>query len=212
MNFNKIYKNNSKVWGKKPNKLLQKIYGQIDSGSEFLDLGSGQGRDSLFMLQKGFKVTAVDKSQEGIKSIKESIQVHNLPIANIDLYCEDIVAFKIKKNRYALINVINSLQFLSKKDALQIISKIKQAVKNQGYIIISSFTAIGTKNKKMTFDSCFFEPQELKKLFSDFNIIFYDEREVLDKGHPENLKPHKHNIVNMIAQKNISFKRDFVNL
>lgn len=52
MNYNKIYKNNSNVWGSKPNELLQKIYSQVDAGSEFLDLGCGQGRDSLFMFKE----------------------------------------------------------------------------------------------------------------------------------------------------------------
>jgi len=95
MKYNKIYKNNNNVWGSEPNKLLQRIYNRVNAGSKFLDLGCGQGRDSLFMLKRGFKVTAVDNSQEGIKKIKEAVQTNNLSISNINLLCEDIKTFKI---------------------------------------------------------------------------------------------------------------------
>lgn len=203
MRYNKIYKKNN-VWGKEPNKLLQNVCNYYNKKKlEFLDLGCGQGRDSLFMLQKGFKVTAVDSSREGIKKIKESIQANNLSISDINLLCEDIKTFKIEKNKYTIINAFNSLQFLLKKNALWLIERIKKAVKSKGYIIISGFTTKGSPYKTTTIDSrCFFEPQELKKIFSDFKIIFYDEKVILDKGHPGKPEPHKHNIVEMIAQKN----------
>lgn len=97
------------------------------------------------------------------------------------------------------------MQFLLKKDALRLIEKIKKAIKSQGHIIISGFTVNDPFNKTTTINGrCFFEPQELKRIFSDFNIILYDEKEIIDKGHPGNLEPHKHGIVEMIAQK-ISF-------
>lgn len=202
MKYNQIYKNNN-VWGNKPNELLQKIYKQLSTDLEFLDLGCGQGRDSLFMLQKGFKVTAIDNSQEDIKKIKEFIQTNSLPLSNINLFCKDIKSFNIKKNKYAIINIFNSLQFLPKKEAIKLIYKIKKTIKNKGYIIISGFTVSDPLYKKMNNGNrCFFKPQELKKLFSDFNIIFYEEKIILDKGHYGSSEPHRHGIVKMIAQKN----------
>jgi len=104
----------------KLNELLQKIYEQLDIDSEFLDLGCGQGRDALFMLQKGFKVTAVDSSQESIKIIKEFIRANNFPLSHINLFCQDIKTFNIVKDKYAIINVFNSLQFLSKQHGIRL--------------------------------------------------------------------------------------------
>lgn len=202
MRYNQIYKNNN-VWGNKPNELLQRIYEQLGADSEFLDLGCGQGRDALFMLQKGFKVTAVDSSQEGIKKIKEFVRASNLPLPNISLFYEDIQTFNVAKGKYTIINAFNSLQFLSKKEALKLIDKIKKNIKNKGYIIISSFTVDDPLYKKTVSNSrCFFEPRELKKIFSKFSILFYDEKEMLDKGHSGSPAPHKHSVVKIIAQKN----------
>jgi len=65
MDYNQIYKTEH-VWGKNSNELLKSIYTYIPAGSEFLDLGCGQGRDVLFMLQNGFKVTGIDNAEEGL--------------------------------------------------------------------------------------------------------------------------------------------------
>lgn len=201
MNYDQIYKNKN-VWGNQPNELLKKIYKRLNAGANFLDLGCGQGRDALFMALKGFKVTAIDRSQEGIKKIKEFIQAKKLSPVNINLFCEDIRNFNIEKNKYNLINAFNSLQFIPKKDALKIIGNIKSSVKNNGYIIISCFTTSDPLYKKRNNHThCFFKPQELKKIFSDFNIIKYKEEIIKDKGHPGNPEPHTHGVVKMIAQK-----------
>jgi cyclopropane fatty-acyl-phospholipid synthase-like methyltransferase len=74
MKYDEIYQVKD-VWGKEPNKLLQMIFTELEPGAEFLDLGCGQGRDSLFMWQKGFKVTAVDRSVEGLKSLVEAVKI-----------------------------------------------------------------------------------------------------------------------------------------
>lgn len=154
------------------------------------------------MLQKGFKVDAVDNSQEGINKIKEQIQVNNLLPTNITLFCDRIQNFNIAKDKYGIINAFNSLQFLSKQEALKIINNIKSNIKNNGYVIISSFTTNDPLYIKINNDKrCFFEPQELKKIFSDFNIIEYEEKIIEDKGHPGTPKPHHHGIVKLIAQK-----------
>lgn len=202
MKYNQIYKNNENVWGSKPNELLQKIYGLVDVGLEFLDLGCGQGRDALFMLQNGFKVTAVDNSKEGIKKIREFVRTNNYPLSNINLFCEDIRTFDIEEDKYAVINAYNSLQFLPKKDALELIHKIKNAIKNKGYITISGFTVEDALYQKTSNDNhCFFEPQELKKIFSDFGIILYEEKTITDKGHQGKPEPHTHSVVKIIARK-----------
>lgn len=202
MKYNQIYKNNNNVWGKQPNELLQKIHKLLNTGV-FLDLGCGYGRDSLFMFQKGFNVDAVDYSKEGINKIKKCIQENNLPVDNINLFCGDIKNFNIKKNKYDIINAFNSLQFLPKKETLKIIENIKNNIKNNGYVIISGFTIDDPLYKKTNNEKrCFFEPQELKKIFSDFNIIGYEEKIIKDKGHPGSPEPHLHGVVKIISQKN----------
>jgi len=201
MEYNQIYKTNN-VWGTQPNKLLYKIYSKGENNDYFLDLGCGQGRDALFMLKNGYKVTAVDNSEKGIDKIKEYIKKNNLFKNKIDIHCDDIRNFDIEDNKYSIINFYNSLQFLPKKDALILIAKAKKLLKIKGHIIISSFLVDDpTYTKQINRNRCFFKSKELKNIFSDFTIIFYKELIIEDKAHIGYPEPHKHSVVKLIAQK-----------
>ena len=199
MNYNKIYKKTKDVWGRNLNKLLQIVWKKVESGCVFLDLGCGQGRDSLFMARKGFNVVAVDASTEGIDSLNLAAKKYNL---DIRIACQDIKNFKIEKDNYTIINIFNTLHFLEKKDALKIIEKVKKNLKQGGFVAINDFTTqdpLFEKERNKT--KGFFQPQELSKLFSNFSIVLYRESSVADPGHSGFEQSHCHQIVELIAQK-----------
>lgn len=184
-----------------PNKLLLKIFSQEKIKGYFLDLGCGQGKDSLFMAENRFDVIAVDKSIDKIKKIEEYL-INKEIKERISLFCQDIADFDIGKDKYQIINAFNSLQFLSKQNALDVIKKMKNGIKIGGYIIISAFTANDSLYQiPENQHKGFFELSELKNLFSDFNIDFYEESTIDDIGHLGFPEPHKHCVVKMIARK-----------
>ncbi len=57
-----------------PNKLLSDYFVKIHNNKEFiiLDLGAGNGSDSIYLVKKGFTVYAVDFFDEAIKSIHQN--------------------------------------------------------------------------------------------------------------------------------------------
>ena len=189
--------------GQKPNKLLQLIWPRVKPSGGFLDLGCGQGRDSLFAAKYGFKVTAVDQSKININKIKQYLKQNNHLKDAIELFCEDIKDFNIEKDRYQIINAFNSLQFLEKNEALAIIQKMKEALKKDSFVIIAGFTKDDPLYQiPANQHRCFFEPGELKRLFSDFEIILYEEKLIDDHGHVGYEEPHQHGVVRLVAQKN----------
>lgn len=198
MKYDKIYKNNNNVWGSEPNKLLQKIYNQANAGSEFLDLGCGQGKEAFFLAKKGFNVTAVDSSKVAIKQIKEKAEKNKLPIRAI---CRNATNYKIKNSKYDIIAAMNVLQFLEKEEVMNLIKNIKTGLKNNGLIVLSAFTtkdASRQSKKKLRY---YFKSEEMKRYFKDFKILYYSEKIISDSGHPSMPWPHQHGIVEMIAQK-----------
>ena len=200
MSYDKIYKTSKDVWGKEPNKLLQMIWQKVDANSYFLDLGCDQGRDSVFMARQGFKVVVVDESSEAIEQLKERAIKENL---NIETICQSITYFKIAKDKFSIINAFNSFQFLDKGKAGEIIGSIKKNLKPNGYAIISGFTVNDPSYQKQENKSKgYFMPNELKELFNNFEIIFYFEGEIEDKGHVGAKLPHKHGVVRLITKKN----------
>ena len=50
-----------------------KFIGLLESGAYILDAGCGSGRDSLYFLEQGFKVCAIDGSEEMCKAASDYI-------------------------------------------------------------------------------------------------------------------------------------------
>ena len=70
-----------------PSDFAKFVAGQIEPGKKLLDLGCGNGRDSLFFCGKGIRVTSIDSSAAAIASIERQ----GLPIFAV---CNDFVSTK----------------------------------------------------------------------------------------------------------------------
>jgi SAM-dependent methyltransferase len=57
---------NGRLWSSMPHQVLQDLVGDLTPGSA-LDLAAGDGRNTLFLAQRGWQLTAVDFSAEGIR-------------------------------------------------------------------------------------------------------------------------------------------------
>lgn len=67
--WNQIYEGGNPAWGKSPAIILNKFL-EYFNGVTVLDLGCGEGRNSLFLANIGYKVTGVDISESAINIAK----------------------------------------------------------------------------------------------------------------------------------------------
>jgi len=200
MNYNDTYSKSKNAWGEKPSELLQIIIDDLPVNSNVLDIGSAQGRDSLYLASFGHHVTAIEKSEVGHSQLVQTIAENK--IVNINPINDDILNFEIEKNKYFLISLQNILQFLPKEKSLELVREIKSKIVLDGLIAISAFTINDTSYKKSGQKILsYFKKQELLKLFADFHIIYYFEKMIFDKGHASTPMPHYHHLARIIAKK-----------
>ena len=69
--FNNIYRTDNPVFSTQPNALLVEFIEQRKPGRA-LDIGIGQGRNSVFLALKGWDVTGFDASDEGIATAQRN--------------------------------------------------------------------------------------------------------------------------------------------
>lgn len=206
------YKQKKFYWGLKPNPALKK-YIQLFSIGKALDIGAGEGRNSIFLVKNGFEVESIDKNKECLEKIKNLTEKHNLAIKT---KCCDIKNFRFEKDKYSLVIATFSIDFLKKSEINIILDKIKTSLKINGFVYLSVFSIkdpmykliIGKGLKqveKNTFYLAkhktyrhFFTKKEIREKFSDFKTILLEQKEILDKGHGE---PHYHNIIKLLTQK-----------
>jgi ubiquinone/menaquinone biosynthesis C-methylase UbiE len=96
--WNKVYSEDSSFFGDEPSKFALMCYDKEfvkHKVKRILELGCGQGRDSLFFASKGLEVYAIDSSKVAIENLKSKLKklylhinlknidaLENLPFAN----------------------------------------------------------------------------------------------------------------------------------
>jgi len=73
--WDKVYSNDSAFFGKTPSDFAQKCYSDFEKYGvkRILELGCGQGRDSIFFASNGLDVHAIDSSKVAIENIYQKI-------------------------------------------------------------------------------------------------------------------------------------------
>ncbi|GEM_PF-697788 len=131
---------------------LQKMQdlGFLGKGGTALDLGCGEGNDTLALAELGYSVDAVDVKTEALAA-----KLHeNSGGWNITLYEQSVADFPFGSNRYDIIIASNVLSFLENKEySIKIIHRMADSMAVGGYMY---FTLFGpkdewVKNSKMSF-------------------------------------------------------------
>lgn len=143
----------------KPSQIVKDFYHLAQKGKA-LDLACGAGRNAIFLQKKGFDVDAVDISDVAISKLKKKN-------SKINSFTADLDTFEIPQNQYDLILNIN---FLNRN----LIPKIKDGLKKEGVVIFETFVL----NKEAKTKDFYLRENELLRLFIDFYIIYYEEKDV----------------------------------
>ncbi len=156
--------------------------------STLLELGCGQGRDSLFFTNFVSNVTSVDISENAINFVKKTKNERNL--TNLDLFVHDIkkpLHFLDKSFDMVYSNL--ALQFFDINQLKEIFSNISEIMSNDSFFIFSTkkpgdkYFNFGKKISENSFQykditRYFFEKSQIKYLLEqNFKIISFEEDE-----------------------------------
>jgi SAM-dependent methyltransferase len=86
--WEKMYAKNADMFGKEPcypARRTAEVFGKTDV-KKILELGSGQGRDTLFFARHGFRVYALDYSEEGLNAIEKKAEAIGLSASLTTVY------------------------------------------------------------------------------------------------------------------------------
>lgn len=150
-----------------------------------IDLGCGLGNDTLYLEERGYEVISCDFSEKAL--IRLSNFIDNLKIKCFDL--KDGLPFKDNCAKVVISDL--SLHYFTWDDTQKILKDINRILMNEGVLLCrvnstndknygagqgieieENFYNIGGKLKR------FFNEQQLKKLFKDWDIQYINETEV----------------------------------
>lgn len=172
--YNKIYSEDEHAFGfGQPEKLVKDILKFKTSGSA-LELGAGEGRNSIFLAKNGFQTTAQDISQVGLDRIETAAIKSNLKIKT---EIKDIRALD-PSEQYDVLICTFVLHHLTRDEALKTIKQIQQNTNPEGLNLIISFTKNGDFFKEnVNTEKFYLESNELKMLYAGWDVLEYEETE-----------------------------------
>lgn len=174
----------------------------IKHNSKILDLGCGEGRNSLFLAQHGCKATAVDISSSGIEKVKASAKSLGVDIKTKVCDLNDYIV----DDNYDIVLAHSSVHFLSNKKWKELLGDLKKRTNPGGvhsltifvetpkYPVPEEIIKIGHKKS--------FSLGELKDFYNDWEIIRYDAYLKQDK-HP-GIPIHSHYVEKILCRKKLN--------
>lgn len=194
--WEKTYKKeNSDTWGP-PSDDLAQIVKTLPSSSNVLDIGCGEGRNAIFLAEKGFRVRAFDISEAGIRKLFHRSKDRKLAI---DSWVGCIEEFKFDR-QYSLILAKGIYQFIEREIGDRFILESKKFTLPGGVHIISSFTDESEQPEDLKpFIKRLFSRGDLEELYSEWDIE-YSHSYMIEDEHEGGLK-HHHSIIDFRARK-----------
>ena len=129
--FDDTYDEKPEMFGH-PYKELQDYFNNCPIMGDLLDLGCGQGRDSLFLASIGYNVTAVDSSKIGIQQMLKKAQSQGF---KIDGTASDIQNLKLEK-KFNVILFDMLLHGFEDSIQLELLRKYSSSLNNNGTMCI----------------------------------------------------------------------------
>lgn len=108
---------------------------RLAAGAAIVDVPCGFGRHSIPLAQQGYRVTAIDISPAYIARLSEKALHHRV---QVDAICADIVTYSFDRHFDLAICFGNSLHYFDYTKMLAFISKIYEALNDEGVFIVNA--------------------------------------------------------------------------
>lgn len=173
--------------------LLVRAASLVSQKNDALDLGSGAGRDTRYLLAQGFSVTAVDSSPEAVAILQtlpqERLRIIQSSFADLEF------------GSYDLINAHFALPFAGKAHFHLVFARLKQALRPGG-IFAGQFFGINDAWNVPGSNLTFVTREQAEELLRGLEIIELKEEDV--DSHVADGSPKHWHVFHILARKPVS--------
>ena len=177
LDWDKRYSIDDFLFGQKPAQALLRNEKYLVPGGETLLIADGEGRNSVYLAKKGFKVTSSDNSIVAQQKAKILADSHNV---KVHFKLEDF--FDIDWSRKQYDNIVGiCFQFIPPELIEEVFKEFRSATKTGGTILIHGYTPkqiqYGTGGPKDV--SLMYTEQTFSSLFCPSEIHLLEEYEAI---------------------------------
>ncbi len=177
--WNQRYQEIDRLWISQADPSLVVAVDTLTPGSA-LDLGCGEGRNSLYLAKRGWNVTAVDFSDVALERLKTAASTAEV---SINLVNDDLTEFlKDTKTKFDLVVIANIHP--PSEERFQMYSQAKHVVNTGGHIFIIGHHLDALGHIGPPDPDRLLTESEIRRAFADFEItVLTKVSDVADFGH-----------------------------
>ena len=171
---------------------------------QFLDLGCGMGRNSIYLAKQGFDVIGIDISKSALRKTKSWSEIEG--ITNVTVLCASMTHLPFVNHAFDAIVSVSVIHHAVKEDIRKAMEEIHEVLKDNGLFLANLLSiedyrcGSGLKIEEGTFQVLedfeekqfeevhhFFSQEEIQILLADFKRISMEQ---IGSGKEE--RPHKY--------------------
>ena len=184
-------------WGKKPSNICFKVLQMMppEKHLKLLDIGCGEGRNTIFFARNGYQVTAFDLSKTGVEKTKSFAEEIGI---SVNAFQADLLEHRLSE-KFDIFFASGVLHYIPEEQRTEILSNYKQFTRLNGLHVFNVFVRkpfIG-KSPDAEGTGHVWISGELFTHYQDWKIEYCTE-EIFDCN--SSGVPHKHAVNRIIAR------------
>ncbi|MCR5799313.1 MAG: class I SAM-dependent methyltransferase [Lachnospiraceae bacterium] len=197
-NYEKWYDSDEYYWGTEPGDFLDRLISlrSCEIAPKVLDIGCGEGKDAVYMAEKGYDVTAFDITENGIK---KTIKLANDRGVKVNAYVDDINTFETEEC-FDIIYSTGTVQYLFDENKKNFFEKLDRITNLHGIVYLNVFVEKPFLELPPDWDieEKMWRSGELFTFLSDWKVL--DIEEVIFEDNSGGI-PHFHCMDTIICEK-----------
>lgn len=154
------------IWGRDASAFATEVAPLVPAGGRVLDLGCGEGRDSVYFAACGFDVTALDVSPDGLKKAERLAHERGV---NVRWLCRSMLDVPVA-GRFDLVYSCGSIHHVSKESRGRLFRRLKVLTRPGGINAHIVFTDVSVYREKGE-DLDYFTRGELGRIYDGWMTL-----------------------------------------
>ncbi len=180
------------IWGTEPSPFAREVSELLPPAARVLDLGCGEGRDSVFFAAQGFEVTGVDASVAGLRKAERLAREHGVAVHWLH---GDMAHLRLDEP-FDLVYSCGAIHYVPRRERDRLFPRLKALTLPGGYHAHIVFTdRVVYREKGEVID--YFTTGELSHAYANWRILRGAAQLI---SCAQDGVPHRHSVDLLIAQ------------
>ena len=181
------------IWGTGPSSLARDIARRLPSRARVLDLGCGEGRDSVFLAECGHAVVGLELSIDGLRKAARLAAYRGVLASWV---CAALPSLPLR-GRFDLVFSCGSIHYVASADRPRLFQELRALTRPGGYHAHVVFTRRRVYREKGE-TVHYFAPRELGDAYRDWTVLRHEQGLIRCA---QDGVPHTHSVETLLVRR-----------